>query len=587
MTHGRLGQVTPAALAVAAAVSMAAPGAAAADSCRLLQFGFEPDCLVRDATSGRCRFEVTRPDFGPQLAVWVESADGATFVDTVLVTNAVALYGIGNRPGRWDFRSGPRFPYGRRPMALPVWAHRRGVQYRALSMNDGYDDAIADHAAVSSPEPHFCRPMMPSEIVDAVTCASGSFRSAKGLFDDTMPQSFYPPRADLLNWDDLCVPLVSADGTACDYGDARMFGLINDIDTIAAATPPYDQPFTGTWRVPQGLAPGGYALMLEVSKEFDSDVSYAHSSYLSTYETTYYDGYGLVGNVGQPSVVYRVPFSLTAPVPATAVATASGYGDWTGATGALSPLDATITDAPGSGAGRLRASDGPGGAGRVHLVELPCAAVDCTQSGPPPQPPVDSSPRVQDAVTTTFSFRQVADAGGGKVIAYELRYTPVASSFLQSVDESTFLHWTPAPAPAVDVPGTVTTVTMPVLAPSTAYAIGLRALGTCGWSAPTFGRIATSPAIYKKLSGCVIATAAYGSALHPDVALLRRERDWAAARSSAVRLAALLYGDTAPPLAALIGRSETARQLTRAVLRPFMLLNRAAYAGVQARRAPQ
>ena len=52
---------------------------------------------------------------------------GTTFIDTLVVTNGVALYGIGNRPGRWDFRSGPRFPYGRRIMALPVWAHRRGV----------------------------------------------------------------------------------------------------------------------------------------------------------------------------------------------------------------------------------------------------------------------------------------------------------------------------------------------------------------------------------------------------------------------------------------------------------------------------
>jgi len=570
------------ATAASLAVLLAGAPRAAADTCRLLQLTFEPDCLVREPTSGRCRFEASRPDFGPQVAIWVESADGATFVDTVLVTNAVALYGIGNRPGRWDFRSGPRFPYGRRPMALPVWAHRRGVQYRALVMNDGYDDAIGDHASVSSPEPHFCRPMMPSEIVDAVTCASGNFRSAKGLFDDTQPRSFYPPRADLLNWDDLCVPLVSADGTACDYGDARTFGLLNDLDTVAAATPPYDQTCAATWRVPQGLAAGDYTLMLEVSKEFDGDGAYTHSSYLSPFEAMYYADYGLDGNVGQPSVVYRVPFSLAAPVPAAAVATAAGYGDWTGATGALSPLDATITDAPGSGAGRLRAGDGPGGMGRVHLVELPCAAVDCAQAGPPPQPPVDASPRAQDATTTSFSFRQVAD-GADKVITYDLRYTAVTSSFLQSVDESTFLRWTPAPAPVVDEPGTVTTVSMPVLSPGTAYAVGLRALGKCGWSAPTFSRITTSPAVYRKLSGCVIATAAYDSALHPDVALLRRERDWAAARSAAVRLAARLYGDTAPPLASLIGRSETARQVTRAVLRPFVLLNRAAVARLGAR----
>ena len=570
-----------------ALLTLPAERTAAADSCRLLQYSFEPDCLVRDSSSGKCRFDVSRPDLGPQIAVWVESADGATFVDTVMATNAVALYGIGNRPGRWDFRSGPLFPYGRRPMALPVWAHRRGVQYRALVMGDGIDDGIANHAAVSSPEPHFCRPMMTSEIVDAITCASGTFRDSKGIFDDTMPQSFYPPRGDLLNWDDLCVPLVSDDGTSCDYGDARMFGLINDLDTVAAATPRYDQTYAGTWRVPPTLVDGDYALMVEVSKEFDGNGSYVHSSYLSPYETTYLAAYGLDGNVGQPSVVYRVPFTLSeAPVPAAVADLPAGYGDWTGATGTLSPLDATISDAAGSGAGRLRASDGPAGPGRLHLVEVPCAAVDCTQSAPPPQPAVDAPLTIQEATSATFSFRQVPDAGGGPVIGYELRYTPVANTFLQTVDEASFQRWTPAPPPAVDTPGKVTEVTLSYLSPYTSYAVSLRAQGACGWSQPTFIRVTTSPAVYKKLSGCVIATAAYGSELHADVALLRRERDWAAARSSGVRLAALLYGDTAPPLAALIGRSETARQVARAVLRPFVLLNRAALTAARGRAAP-
>ena len=83
-----------------------------------------------------------------------------TFVDTLMVTNGVALYGIANRPGRWDFRSGPLFPYGRREMALPVWAHRRGVLYDAVTMNDGMDSWMTFHEPVSSPESHFCRPMM-------------------------------------------------------------------------------------------------------------------------------------------------------------------------------------------------------------------------------------------------------------------------------------------------------------------------------------------------------------------------------------------------------------------------------------------
>ena len=62
--------------------------------------------------------------------------------------------------------------------------------------------------------------------------------------------SFYPPRGDLLDWVDLCVPVVSSDGTSCDYGDARQFSLLNDLDAIAAATPAYDSLFSATWTIP-------------------------------------------------------------------------------------------------------------------------------------------------------------------------------------------------------------------------------------------------------------------------------------------------------------------------------------------------
>ena len=131
-------------LAVAVAVGIlaaprAAGAAAAGGTCRLLRYSFEPDCFVRDA-SGACAFDETQPDLGPQVAVWVEDARTGAFVDTIMVTNAVGLFGIGNRPGRWDLRSGPLFPYGRRPMALPVWAHRRGKTYEAVKMNDGLED---------------------------------------------------------------------------------------------------------------------------------------------------------------------------------------------------------------------------------------------------------------------------------------------------------------------------------------------------------------------------------------------------------------------------------------------------------------
>ena len=74
-------------------------------------------------------------DLGPQIAVWLQDASGA-FVDTLMVTNATAVRGIGNRPGRSDFLSGPLFPYGKRIMALPIWAHARGKTYSTLFMQE-------------------------------------------------------------------------------------------------------------------------------------------------------------------------------------------------------------------------------------------------------------------------------------------------------------------------------------------------------------------------------------------------------------------------------------------------------------------
>ena len=170
--------------------------AAAVAPCTVLNYTFQPDCF-RAAADATCVFDPSHPDFGPQIAVWLESADGTRFVDTLMVTNAVAFHGIGNRPGTWNLPSGPRFPYGRRPMALPIWAHAHGQLYPFVAMNDGMEDELGYHENTSSPEPYFCRPMALGEIVDAVTCPSGLFRSAKGLLDPTQPQSYYPPRADL------------------------------------------------------------------------------------------------------------------------------------------------------------------------------------------------------------------------------------------------------------------------------------------------------------------------------------------------------------------------------------------------------
>jgi hypothetical protein len=243
-------------------------------------------------------FDVGHPDFGAQIAVWVESADGTRFVDTLMVTSAVGIHGIGNRPGSWDLRSGPRFPYGRRQMALPIWAHARGELYDLVVMEGGRDDEITTHEEESSPEPYFCRPMMVSEEVDAVTCPSGRFRSCKGVLDASMSRSYYPPRADLYDFGSMPCMILPQYLGSCDPGDSDQYGFLNDVDTVAAATPAYGAPTTNTWVVPTDLPDGDYALLVEVGKEFDTDAANQHPSFISADEMVYYGAYGQDGNIG-------------------------------------------------------------------------------------------------------------------------------------------------------------------------------------------------------------------------------------------------------------------------------------------------
>jgi len=195
-----------------------------------------------------------------------------------MVTSAVAIHGIGNRPGRWDMRSGPRFPYGRRQMALPIWAHARGQLYDLVVMEDASDDKMTGHEDNSSPEPYFCRPMQAGEVVDAITCPSGRFRSCKGKLDPSTPRSYYPPRADLFDLGASPCAILPQFIGSCDPGDSAQYDFINDVDTVATATPPFGAAFSSTWVVPDDLPDGDYALFVEVGKEFDADAGNQHPS---------------------------------------------------------------------------------------------------------------------------------------------------------------------------------------------------------------------------------------------------------------------------------------------------------------------
>ncbi len=552
-------------LGLAALTAVSAPRPAFAD-CTVLEYTFQPDCF-RAPADGACVFDPHHPDLGPQIAVWLESADGTSFVDTLMVTNAVAVHGIGNRPGTWDLLSGPRFPYGRRQMALPIWAHARGKLYTAVYMSDGMDDQLTNHENTSSPEPYFCRPMLIGELVDAVTCATGRFRSVKGRLHPEEPASYYPPRADLFNFDGtLCLPRVGYPGS-CDPGDSAQYFAMNDVDVVAAATPPYGAPFTGRWVVPAGIAPGDYRLAVEVAKEFDTNPDHQHPSAVSAYDAQYFAGYGQMGNVGQPSVLYRVPVRLGPGAPTVASAAAiAGYGDWTGATGDVRAPDATISDAPGSGAGRLLAFAGAGGPARVQVSQGACPPVDCSGPNPPVPLPVSfTAVPAASGTSVAITLRQSSDGGGQPVIGYEVRYA--AMLLQQPIDPTSFPAWSAAGAVPSGPPGSETGVQVDGLTPLTDYAVGVRAVGVCGASPTTYERFETPAIKFQQLSGCFVATAAFGSDLTPEVAALRKARDLAMSHSTLASVAVDLYYRSSPPAASALTRSDVARAVVRAALR--------------------
>src|SRR5262245_43837116 len=94
--------------------------------------------MVAATTGARaetCRtVEITmKPVANLQMAAWIEDSSGK-YVDTVYVSRLTGTLGLANRPGLHFFKSDFRFPYGRRDMVLPVWAHKRNRQYGYVVM---------------------------------------------------------------------------------------------------------------------------------------------------------------------------------------------------------------------------------------------------------------------------------------------------------------------------------------------------------------------------------------------------------------------------------------------------------------------
>ena len=507
----------------------------------------------------QCR--VVDVDFLPadklQIVAWLEDPAGH-YVETIFITQQTGTYGIGNRPGRLDFNSGPNWPYGRRETVFPVWAHRHGVTFPKLEFQDEQDTDLSHAVMQSSMELHFCRPLMDGgqDKVqwDAGTCATPPFTD-KGHFSAT-GVSLYPPRVD-----------IARDATR-DSMDVEMFTMLNTFDAVSQATPPGGMAAQISWPIPGDLPEGAYVMFVEVSQEFDDNDTYNATSYPSPANIPYGD-YGDPYR-GQPSVVYSVPFMINETEVIADTQSYAGYGDPDGQDGMLRAPDATITtDTPGSGASRLQlVSDGTA---MYRLRVDSHAESDLIAPGAPEAITLVST----DARSATLSFIAPGDDGNvGKVRGYEARVLTGADITDANFESATLISTTIAP----EDPGQPQQFVIDNLLPQTSYSIGIRALdnwidsaGVCHSTGPlSVYSFATPEAPVGSVDACFIATAAYGSLMANDVGLLRQFRDVVLRNSVLGELAVEGYYTFGPAIAGMIGESDLLRATTRDLLAPIV-----------------
>jgi hypothetical protein len=496
-------------------------------------------------------------DFTPsdalQIVAWLEDSAG-NFVDTIFITQKTGRFGLGNRPGRADFNTGSltgdTFPYGRRDQTFPVWAHRHGKTFPLVVFQNGDENNLSHPFSESSPEspPPYCRPIKPQEeTFDSGTCASATFTD-KGTFASSDQVSLYPPRSDLTRRGE-------------DAPAVEMFRSLNPFDAVSRATPAGGVPATMTWSAPQHVDFGSYVLHVETSKTYDFNMTYNTMTYPAPTGIPWAD-YGKPWR-GQPSVVYRVPIAITMSESSASTTDYVGYGDPSGATGTLHPPDATITtDTPGSGASRMQlVSDG----GTMYRVRVR-TKTDFDSTAPASVGVMS----VADLGSTNakLAFSASGDDGMvGKVTGYEVRYrvgTPITA---ENFAESTALTTTVVPVE----PGNEQLVELIGLLPDTDYYIGIRAYDNCfNHGALVTTQFTTLERDVPAVDWCFIATAAYGSKMASDVALLRGFRDSMLRESVLGELLVETYYTFSPAAAAVIRDSELLRASARAILGPII-----------------
>jgi hypothetical protein len=552
-----------------------------------------------------------------QLAIWIADESG-NYLATLGLTSAVALRGIGNRPGASMMNSGFRWPYGRREGVLPVWAHARAAAPDAeLFPRVIFQDRISEgHASRSSNDStrddYYCLSFMIGttgrDALDAISCAS-VFMSDKGRYitesdvaaryfepqevsgafvrRDLDPFSLYPPRRDV----------TGCTGEGCvDHPDVARFRsdadrVMPELDAITMATPPGGTPVMVMFTVPEDWADGTYQVFVEANVEGDWNDVWGPPRYPTPTNPTplpsgiafepwdyWAMAYGYPYR-GQPSVVYRATVAIGPDGDEATVAMPVGYGSLSGQDGSITPLDATMTNdpvaAPGSGVDRLGA-----GEDGVRLRVRTEGPTMCETNLPPSAP---GAPTVsewtgdyRDAHRFAHLSFSASSDDAGAIRRYEVRVARAPIEDLES-----FLAGVPANAATLDsqalqiptgVPaGEPIAVDLGGLSHETHYWIGVRAIDRCNAASEIAVAEHTTPApIFTTVSPCFVATAAYGSPMAAELAPLRRVRDRHLMSNAVGRAFVSAYYELGPHAAAWIAEDEDRRAAARALLCPIV-----------------
>ena len=520
-------------------------------------------------TPTRCLDVQFTPATKLQTVVWIEDAAG-TFKDTIFITQQTGTFGLGNRPGRYDFNSGPLWPYGRRVNTFPVWAHRNGqafpvVLFQEDTSNDpnycqtldpssqAYAQCGENHLShsfdQSSLESHFCRPLQETEPSwDAMTCATMAFTDKGRFSTDPSETTGYPPRVDVIS-------------SKPDSPSVAMYKALNPYDAISQPTPIAGTIAKAPWPVPASYPDGDYVIYVETSQESDFNSTYNATSYPSPPNIAYSE-YG-VPYRGQPSIIYKVPITISAGTVTASTATYVGYGDPTGADGNIRPPDSTIsTDTPASGASRLQLETDGANMYRVEVV-----LNDQSMAVIPSEP---SQLQATNVTSSDLAMSFVAPgigSGTSNVSGYDIRVRADDAMTSTNFDDSTAVTASVTPA----APGTVQTFDVSGLLPSTDYWVGIRAYNGCHINGDVaIVHVTTADRESGEVDACFVATAAYGSIMANDVELLRHFRDTFLESNVIGELGVEAYYTFGPAVAGVIGESDLLRTTARDMLGPIV-----------------